>query len=56
MILAFLFRKEKLPIPKATTRTKVTDYVPSALLVITILLLVVAIIPAYIYLWIFYGM
>lgn len=41
-ILAFLFRKEKGRIPKATERTKVTDYVPSVLLVGTILLLIVA--------------
>ena len=42
IILLFLFRKEKAPIPKAETRTKVTDYVPSVLLVGTILLLIVA--------------
>ncbi len=41
-ILAYLFRKEKAPIPKATQRTQVTDYVPSALLIGTILLLIVA--------------
>ena len=41
-ILAFLFRKEKSPIPKTAQRTKVTDYVPSALLLGTILLLIVA--------------
>lgn len=42
IILAFLFRKEKAPIPKAQERTKVTDYVPSVLLVGTIILLIVA--------------
>ena len=42
MILAFLFRKEKALIPKAGVRTKVTDYVPSALLLGTIVLLIVA--------------
>ena len=42
MILAYLFRKEKAPIPKAQERTKVTDYVPSALLLGTILLLIAA--------------
>ena len=40
IILAFLFRREKAPIPKAQERTKVTDYVPSALLLATILLLI----------------
>jgi Na+/H+ antiporter NhaD/arsenite permease-like protein len=40
IILAFLFRKEKAPIPKATERTKVTDYVPSALLIAMIAVLV----------------
>ena len=40
LILAFLFRKEKAEIPKATERTKVTDYVPSVLLLGTILLLI----------------
>ena len=39
-ILAFLFRKEKAPIPKTAERTKVTDYVPSALLLGVILLLI----------------
>ena len=41
-ILAFLFRKEKAPIPKTQERTKVTDYVPSVLLLGTILLLIAA--------------
>lgn len=42
LILAFLFRKEKAPIPKTGQRTKVTDYVPSALLLGTIVLLILA--------------
>ncbi len=42
IILAFLFRKEKARIPKTQERTKVTDYVPSALLLGTIVLLIVA--------------
>ena len=42
IILAWLFRKEKAPIPKGQARTKVTDYVPSVLLLGTILLLIVA--------------
>ena len=42
IILLVLFRREKSPIPKASTRTKVTDYVPSILLIGTILLLIVA--------------
>lgn len=42
MILAFIFRKEKAPIPKTGERTVVTDYVPSILLVGTIALLVLA--------------
>ena len=40
LILAFLFRKEKAEIPKTAERTKVTDYVPSVLLLGTILLLI----------------
>ena len=39
-IIAFLFRKEKAAIPKTAERTKVTDYVPSALLLGTIVLLI----------------
>ena len=39
-IIAFLFRKEKAAIPKTTERTKVTDYVPSILLLGTIVLLI----------------
>ncbi len=39
LILAFLFRKSKDPIPKSDERTKVNDYIPSILLVGTILLL-----------------
>ena len=42
MILAFLFRKEKTSIPKTQDRVKVTDYVPTGLLVGTILLLIIA--------------
>ena len=41
-ILAFIFRKEKAPIPKAATRTEVTDYIPTVLLVGTIVLLIAA--------------
>lgn len=42
LILAFIFRKEKAPIPKGAERTRVTDYVPTILLVGTIVLLVLA--------------
>ena len=42
LIIAFLFRKEKAAIPKAGEQTKVTDFVPSALLLGTIVLLIVA--------------
>ena len=42
IILYFIFRKEKAPIPRAGERTKVTDYVPSYLLIGTILLLICA--------------
>lgn len=42
IILAYLFRKEKAPIPKTFERTKVTDYVPSALLLGIIVLLILA--------------
>ena len=42
IILAFIFRKEKAAIPKAAVRTEVTDYVPTILLVGTIVLLIVA--------------
>ena len=41
-ILAFLFRKEKGAIPKGAPRTKVTDYVPTVLLLGTIVLLIAA--------------
>ena len=41
-ILAFIFRKEKAVIPKASSRTVVTDYVPTVLLVGTIVLLICA--------------
>ena len=42
LIIAYLFRKEKSPIPKTGIRTKVTDYVPTVLLAGTIVLLIVA--------------
>lgn len=42
LILFVIFRKEKAPIPKAANRTKVTDMVPSYLLIAALLLLVVA--------------
>ena len=42
LILAFLFRKEKGAIPKGAERTKVTDYVPTVLLVGMIALLISA--------------
>lgn len=42
LILAFLFRREKAPIPKGQNRTQVTDYVPSVLLLGTIVLLILA--------------
>lgn len=42
VIIAYLFRKEKGAIPKTDELTRVTDYVPSVLLVGTIVLLVVA--------------
>ena len=42
MILAWLFRKEKQPVPKGASRTVVTDYVPTVLLVGMIFLLICA--------------
>lgn len=42
LILVFLFRKEKGAIPKAESRTKVTDMVPSYLLIAVLLLLILA--------------
>jgi len=42
IILAFIFRKEKSAIPKAESRTKVTDFVPTVLLAGTIVLLILA--------------
>ena len=42
IILAFLFRKEKAAIPKTKNRTKVSDYVPTVLLLGTIVLLIAA--------------
>ena len=41
-IVAYIFRKEKEPIPKAAERTKVTDYVPTVLLLGVIVLLILA--------------
>ena len=40
IILAFIFRKEKQPIPKQETQTKVTDYVPTILLLAMLALLI----------------
>ncbi len=40
IILAWIFRKEKAPIPKGNPRTVVTDYVPTILLVGVIVLLI----------------
>ncbi len=42
LILAWLFRKEKAPIPKAAQRTKVNDLVPTYLLCGVVVLLIVA--------------
>ncbi len=42
LILAWIFRKEKASIPKASARTVVTDYIPTILLVGTIVLLICA--------------
>ncbi len=42
LILYILFRKEKSPIPRANTRTEVTDMVPTVLLAGTIVLLIAA--------------
>lgn len=42
LILFFFFRKEKSPIPKVKERTKVTDFVPTVLLLGTVLLLIIA--------------
>ena len=42
LILAFIFRKEKAPIPKSGERTAVNDFVPTVLLVGTIVLLILA--------------
>ena len=40
LILAFIFRKEKQPIPKQESTTKVTDYVPTVLLLSMLALLI----------------
>ena len=46
LILMLLLRKEKAPIPKTKSRTKVTDYVPGILLVVLLVcLIVVSFIP-----------
>ena len=42
LILAFIFRKEKQPIPKQESTTKVTDYVPTVLLLSMLALLIAA--------------
>ena len=42
LIIAFLFRKEKAEIPKSGHRTKVTDYVPTVLLISIVVLLIIA--------------
>lgn len=42
LILAFIFRKEKQPIPKQESKTKVTDYVPTVLLLSMLALLICA--------------
>ena len=42
LILAWIFRKEKSPIPLAAQRTPVTDYVPTVLLVGVVVLLILA--------------
>jgi len=42
LILLFLFRKETAAVGKAETRTKVTDYVPTLLLVMALVLLIAA--------------
>ncbi len=40
VILLFIFRKETAPIEKSTERTKVTDYVPTVLLCLVLVLLI----------------
>lgn len=40
LILAFIFRKEKQPIPKQEATTKVTDYVPTVLLLAMLVFLI----------------
>ena len=42
LILILVFRKEKGAIPKAESRTKVTDYFPSVLLILVLLFLILA--------------
>ena len=41
-IIYYIFRKEKAPIPKTTNRTKVTNHIPTILLLGTIVLLICA--------------
>ena len=40
LILAWIFRKEKNPIPKQESKTQVTDYVPTYLLIVMLALLI----------------
>ena len=40
LILAWIFRKEKNPIPKQESKTQVTDYVPTYLLIVMLVLLI----------------
>ena len=42
LILFFIFRKAKAPIERSASRTKVTDYVPTVLLVLVLVLLIAA--------------
>jgi len=42
LILLIIFRREKTPIEKSSTRTQVTDFVPSVLLIMTLVLLILA--------------
>lgn len=42
LILAYIFRKDKAPIPKSSDKTEVTDYIPTILLVGAIVLLILA--------------
>jgi len=42
ILLLFIFRKESAPIPKSNQRTEVTDFVPTVLLVMVLVLLIAA--------------